>query len=465
MRLSSPAHPARTTTPATPRHQEGTPMRTHRISRTTPRTVAAAAAVLALAACSSGAIGQDDADAGGTGATSILVWSGVTGETATKLDELVQRFNESQDEYVVEWQYSGTGDKLTAKLLNAVENGQGPNLQYGDSTPQMLPQIIETGKVVPLDPLLDDAGSEVTRETFTENMLATGTFDGTVYSLPSEAGDYALVYNKQMLADAGVGVPTTWDEVASAAKKLTTDGRYGIYLPIGTGEWPVFTWQAMLWSAGGELLSPDGTEVAFDSPEGVTALTTWTDLVASGVAYPSSLQTDADGQGIASLTSGQVGMIITGAYNLPKIDEALGAENVGVAPFPTIEVPAMNTGTNNSYILDGSEEEEAGAWEFLQFMLSPEVQAEWDIASGYLPTNVDTAQTETFQEFIAEDPRMQVFVDQLEYAKARPSILAYSGISAALSTEIEKALLGRVTPQEALTAAASKAQESLDHEQ
>jgi multiple sugar transport system substrate-binding protein len=428
-------------------------------------TVAALASLtLTLTACSTGGIASDGTESE-AGPTPILVWSGVTGEAETKLAELVEQYNSSQDDYVVETQFSGPGDQLTAKLLNAVQNEQGPNMQLGDSTPQMLAQVIETGKVLPLDDLIDDPEAEISRDSFTEGMLETGTFDGTVYSLPTEAGDYALVYNKEMFEEAGLEVPTTWDEVADAAAALTTDDRYGIYLPIGTGEWPVFTWQTMLWSAGGELLSEDGTEVAFDSPEGVTALKTWTDLVDSGVAYPSSLQTDADGQGIASLQTGQVGMVITGAYNLGILDEALGAENVGVATFPEIEVPAMNTGTNNSYILDGTDEEEAGAWDFLQYFLSPDVQAEWCIASGYLPTNIETAQSETFTSFVDEDPRVQVFVDELEYARARPSILAYSGISAALSTEIEKAMLGKATPEEAIETAAKNAQAALDEQQ
>ncbi|WP_454852898.1 ABC transporter substrate-binding protein [Promicromonospora soli] len=430
-------------------------------------TVAALAALtLSLTACSTGGLSEGSAEGGGEGGpTPILVWSGVKGEAEIKLGELVEQYNASQDDYVVETQFSGTGDRLPAKLLSAVQNDQGPNMQLGDSTPQMLAQLLETGKVVPLDDLIDDPEAEVGRDNFTEGMLATGTFDGTVYSLPTEAGDYSLVYNKEMFDEAGLEVPTTWDEVADAAEALTTDDRYGIYLPIGTGEWPVFTWQTMLWSAGGELLNEDMTEVAFDSPEGVTALKTWTDLIEDGVAYPSSLQTDADGQGIASLQTGQVGMVITGAYNLGILDEALGAENVGVATFPQIEEPAMNTGTNNSYILEGTDEEEAGAWDFLQYWLSPEVQAEWCIASGYLPTNIETAQSETFTDFLQEDPRQQVFYDQLEYAEARPSILAYSGISAALSTEIEKALLGRTTPEEALQAAAKNAQAALDEQQ
>jgi multiple sugar transport system substrate-binding protein len=122
----------------------------------------------------------------------------------------------------------------------------------------------------------------------------------------------------------------------------------------------------------------------------------------------------------------------------------------------------MNIGTNNSYLLDGTEEQEAGAWDFLQYTLSPEVQAEWGIATGYLPTNKETTETETYQAYLEENPHIEVFVKQLEYAKARPSILAYDEISSALAAEIEKALLGKVTPEQALETAAQNGQKALD---
>jgi multiple sugar transport system substrate-binding protein len=436
--------------------------------RSTPRIVrggtilAAASAVgLVLTGCAGGSVTGNSGEAGG--ATEILVWTHYTGDAGKTVEQIAADYNESQSEYAVRIQYGGTGDQFTPKLLNAVKNEQGPNLVLGDGTPQKLSQVVETGKVLPLEELLESPDSEITTDNFTEGMLSTGIVDGTIYSLPSDGGDYGLIYNKAMFEEAGITEPpATWEEVAQDATTLTKDGKYGIYLPIGTGEWPVFTWQSMLWGAGGEFLNEDNTEVAFNTPEGVEALTVWTDLVKNGQAYPQSLATGSDNQGMAAFSTGKVAMIITGAYNLGLLSDGVGEENVGVAPFPVLTEPAMNIGTNNSYLLDGTEEQEAGAWDFLQYTLSPEVQAEWGIATGYLPTNKETTETETYQAYLEENPHIEVFVKQLEYAKARPSILAYDEISSALAAEIEKALLGKVTPQQALETAAQNGQKALD---
>jgi multiple sugar transport system substrate-binding protein len=154
-------------------------------------------------------------------------------------------------------------------------------------------------------------------------------------------------------------------------------------------------------------------------------------------------------------------MAINGAYNLGVLDDALGKENVGVAPLPPLKDKAMNLGTNNSYILHGTAAQEAGAWAFLQYWLTPKVQAKWDIANGFLPTNSKTASDASWQQYLAKNPRIKVFADELSYARSRPSIEAYAGVSAALSTELEKALLQKESPAEALKKAEAGATAAL----
>ncbi|WP_410842649.1 extracellular solute-binding protein, partial [Paraburkholderia sp. BR14264] len=249
--------------------------------------------------------------------------------------------------------------------------------------PQKIGQVVETGKVVPLDDYLSDSDSSITTKSFTEGMLATGKFEGKTYTLPTDIGDYAVVYNNQMFKEAGItDTPTTWAELQADAKKLTKGTtQYGMYLPIGTGEWPVFTYQSMLWSAGGEFMNEDNTKVEFNSDAGVKALKSWTDMLEDGSAYPQSLMTSTSNGGTPALTAKKAAMAITGAYDLGTLDEALGKENVGVFALPGIEQNAANLGTNNSYLLDGSKAEKDASWDFMQWWLSPEVEAKWDIAT------------------------------------------------------------------------------------
>ncbi|MEV6968038.1 ABC transporter substrate-binding protein [Hamadaea sp. NPDC051192] len=422
---------------------------------------ATAVVVLALTACG-GSVNGNDGDRNGA-RTTIVVWAGSTGSTEPLKKQLIGEFNSSQDKYRVELETQPASTEAHAKLINAIKNKQAPNLVLDDGQPQSVGQIIATGSVVPLDKYLDAADATVKKSDFTKGMLDTGTFDGKVYTLPTQGGDYALIYNKAMFKAAGIAnPPTTWAELQEDAAKLTIGTKqYGMYLPIGTGGTGPYYWQSMLWSAGGEFMNADNTAVEFNSPAGVRALTAWTDMVKNGIAYPTSLQTPSDNGNTAAMASKRVAMALNGAFNLGVLDQALGKDNVGVAPMPPLDKPAMNLGSNNSYILQSTSAQEDGAWAFLQYWLTPTVQAKWDIAGGFLPTNNKTAADPSWTKYLADNPRIKVFADELSYARSRPSIEAYAGIADALSVELEKALLQKQSPADALKNAEAAATAAL----
>lgn len=423
--------------------------------------VAASAAVaLTLSGCTSGSVTGNTGSQDGNGKTQLSLWWPYTAATAKAAQTVVDEFNTSQDKYTVKAQFGAPSDQFDSKLINAIKNKQGPNIVLGDGTPQSTAQVVETGAVVPLESYLSDSSSSITKSNFTPAMLATGTFNGKLYTLPTDIGNYGMIYNKQMFKDAGItDVPTTWAELAADAKKLTKGtSQYGIYLPISSGEWPVFTWQSMLWGAGGEFMNADNTKVEFNSDAGVKALTAWVDLIKSGSAYPQSLFSSSNNGGTAALTAKKAAMSYDGAYNLGTLDESLGADNVGVFAVPGLKTPGMNLGTDNSYILKGTKAQEKGAWAFLQYVLKPSVQAKWDIATGYFPANQDTETDADWTAYLDKNPRIAVFVSELKYAKARPSIAAYNEISAALSNELTAAMMQKESPKDALDKAAQKAQ-------
>lgn len=424
--------------------------------------VAGLVSVAALSACSGGSVNGSSGGSGGR--TQINIWWQYTGAAAQAAQDVVTGFNSSQNKYQAVAQFGAPSDQFDAKLVNAVKNGQGPDVVIGDGTPQNIGLVIETGKVLPLDSYLSDPSSTITKSNFTPGMLSTGTFKGTLYSLVTDVGDYGMIYNKKMFADAGItSTPTTWSELAADAAKLTKGTtQYGIYLPISSGEWPVFTWQSMLWGAGGEFANSDNTKVEFNSQAGIDALSAWVDLIKSHNAYPQSLFSSTNNGGTAALTAQKVAMAYDGAYNLGIIDKALGADNVGVFAVPGLKQPGMNLGTDNSYLLKGTADTEKGGWEFLQYSLKPSVQAKWDISTGYFPSNSETSNDPTWKSYLEKNPRIPVFVKELEYAKARPSITSYSEVSNALSQELTAAMMGQSSPADALNAAATKAQGILD---
>ena len=106
-------------------------MEKHPMRRTALRggaVVATAALALGLTACSGGSVTGNSADADGK--TKILVWTQVTGDATTTLDQIVDDYNAASDDYVIETQYAGVSDQFTAKLLNAVQTSAPHLLRY-----------------------------------------------------------------------------------------------------------------------------------------------------------------------------------------------------------------------------------------------------------------------------------------------------------------------------------------------
>jgi multiple sugar transport system substrate-binding protein len=209
------------------------------------------------------------------------------------------------------------GESLIPKVLQRASSRTLPDLLMLDNPD--LQQIAQTGALTPLDQYgIDSSG-------FAEGILSAGTYKGKVYGLAPTVSTIALVYNKDMLAEAGVAVPRTWDELKAAAAKLTRPGRYG--MAVDANATFEGTWQFLpfLWSNGGD-------EKHLDTPQAAQALQLWVDLVKSGSMSKSVLnwtQADVHDQFVA----GRAAMMVNGPWRIPALNQARNL-HWAVAPIP-----------------------------------------------------------------------------------------------------------------------------------
>ena len=92
--------------------------------------------------------------------------------------------------------------------------------------------MMNADALVPVDDLIDDIG----RDKFSKTALSEGEKDGECYSLPLYSHAQVMWYRKDLLEEAGLSVPKTWDEFAEAAKTLTKDGVFGCSFPCGSND-------------------------------------------------------------------------------------------------------------------------------------------------------------------------------------------------------------------------------------
>lgn len=216
-------------------------------------------------------------------------------------------------------------DYLSDKLINAFAAGEGPDL-FLVAPPTFL-QYYNAGVLQELNPYL---GSDAIKD-FLPNTLDSTIVDGKIYAIPYEQDLAGLFYDEDVLNAAGIEPPKTWEELKSAALKLKAAGKPGISLEIGATSFQVFMFSPFLWSAGGDILTPDRKHSALLSEGVKQALGYWRDLWQAGVIIRNP--TRAAGE-IEILGEGEASMQLSGSWVINTLEHQYPNRNIGVVPIP-----------------------------------------------------------------------------------------------------------------------------------
>ncbi|MDB9539978.1 ABC transporter substrate-binding protein [Anabaenopsis tanganyikae CS-531] len=381
------------------------------------------------------------------GVIRLTLWQGINPPVNRDVfNKLVDKFNQTHADIQVQSIFAGDLDQQLPKILAAVVGNVPPDIL--SFYPQITGQLVELGAIRPLDDWLATfpGKSEVNPNLFEEL-----TLNNQLWSTPLYTSNIGIFYRPQLFQAAGITqTPKTWEELRAVAKKLTIDRngdqrpeQYGMLLPLGKGEWTVFSWFPFLLSAGGEVVSNHQPNLT--NPGAIAALQFWQDLLQDGSA---TLSPPERGYEEDAFLSGRVAMQITGPWTY------ITKSNIDydVFPIPGSLTQATVTGTGNMYVMKTTPEREAAALKFLEYVLSEQFQTEWSIGTGFLPVNLKSAQSQAYQEYAATKPWLKVFVDQMHTAGARPIIAGYSRLSESLGRAIESSLLGQ-PPAKALQVA------------
>ncbi|NDJ17181.1 extracellular solute-binding protein [Myxacorys almedinensis A] len=416
--------------------------------------------------------------------THLTLWQGVNPPpNRDVLQTLVDKFNQQHGEIYVESLYVGQGDQQVPKILAAVVGNAAPNMLW--YAPMITGQLVELGALKPLDDWL--AASPVAAEV--DPALKESTqYDGQTWSVPFGTNNVGIYYRPSLFKAAGIEeLPKTWNELRQVAKRLTRDtngdGRpdqHGMLLPLGKGEWTVFTWLPFLWSGGGELVdqtvnlekkgtlifgnqirsgavlpasSATSADINLVNAGAIAGLQFWRDLVQDGSAI---LSQPERGYELDGFLSGKVAMQLSGPWTLGQLQSS--KTDFGVFPIPKGTQQGTSTGGENLFLFHSTPAQERAAFTFAEYVMSEAFQTEWAIGTGYLPTNLNSRESQAYREFRAKQPAVDVFLSQVKYGRSRPIFPGYNRISDQLGRAIEATLLDRSSPEAAL----SESQHRLD---
>ncbi|MEV0584367.1 sugar ABC transporter substrate-binding protein [Nonomuraea sp. NPDC050310] len=406
-------------------------------------------ALLALAAlataCSQGSATRDTTTAEGGKVTLRYFTFSAAPDHVKDLDKIVQAFEKENPaiDVVVE---TAPYDQYFTKLQTAIAGGTAPDtfeLNYENF-------VTYAGAGSLLD--LGTVAGDTAPAGYAEESLNAFRHEGKQFALPASFSTVVLFYNKDLFEKAGVALPTadwTWAEEQAAAEKLTDKGAkvYGDFQPV-----QFFEFYKALKQAGGEFLAADGKKSAFNSPQGVKAATWLVSKVGK------TMPTEAEIGGTADydtnlFKSGKLAMWHNGIWQFAGLKDVPFEWDVVVEPGDVTKASAV---FHNSVAASAGTKHGKQAYAWAKFLSSSKVAATTRIESSWeLPPISDQAVLDGYLKDPEPANRQAVF-DSLKSIALPPVIKRQQEMQDAVTQELGNAAAGRVSVQEALTAAAAK---------
>jgi multiple sugar transport system substrate-binding protein len=335
---------------------------------------------------------------------------------------------------------------LNTKLLTQAAGHDLPNLLAVDNP--FVSTMISTGQVVPVSGM-----TGFSAKGYFPAVINEGFSGGKYYSLPvAGANSIALIYNIAMLKAANLTPPTTWAQLLSDAKALTTSDHYGIALTCEAAEDTTWQWEPYFWSNGGKF-----TFANIASSPGVQALNVWKQLIDDGSASKDCLQWSQTPAASTQFIDGKAAMMVNGPWNFPTMNQAglFYGKQFGIVPVPVntagqhVVVPLG--GEDWMVSKSGGTEAQQMAFAYINGMQTPAMELKLAKLFGYLPGKITVAKTYVKQA----GPEWNVYVNQTLFAHPRTLGLGvkYPKISQAVWTAIQAALSGSSSVQNALNTA------------
>jgi ABC-type glycerol-3-phosphate transport system substrate-binding protein len=341
-------------------------------------------------------------------------------------------------------------------LRNAFAAGSAPDVINLSISEGWVSDYATQGLLLPLD---DVVPQEVV-DLYFPNLWDQQVVDGQHYQFPWYQGIQVELINRQIYDQTGLAIedfPTTIDGLPELCQtiKETTNTLCAIRLTTND------VLAQMAYEGGVQVISEDGSEFTFDSPEAVEWLQMYIDMVAANTVDRTILVTDQDRAGLDLFTSGQAAFYQTG----PNLIREVRANNPGLYGYlAVVNAPVGKSGVNGKGLMAISVKADTpypnASIALAQFFTNPQSMLEFaKVVSIYpsTPASYDDAFFSAAPVAIEDSakPYAREAVSQL--ADIVPTVPNKAEVNAIVMQAVQQALFNNVDPQTALTGAVEEA--------
>jgi sn-glycerol 3-phosphate transport system substrate-binding protein len=409
--------------------------------------------------------------------TEISWWHAMDAELGQKLEAIAQGFNESQDEFVVVPTYKGTYAETLTSAIAAFRANEQPAIvqvfEVGTGT-----MMAAEGAVRPVYQLMTDNDQPWDPSAFLEPV--TGYYsdnEGNILSMPFNSSTPIMYYNKDVFEAAGLDPetpPQTWAELEEMSRTIMEAGAAPCGFTTGWVSWVQLENLSAIHDQPYGTLENGfgglGTEFTFN---GEVQTQHWENLKAwadEGLFQYGGPVGGADAP--PKFYAGECAMYMNSSASRAGVIANATDFEVGFAPLPyyddAIAEPKNSIiGGATLWVLNGKDEAVYdGVAQFFTYLSSPEVQAEWHQATGYLPITNAAYELGQEQGYYGENPGSEVAIEQITRGEptANSKGIRFGNLTqvrTVIDEEFEALLAGNKTAQEALDAAVERGNQIL----
>ena len=350
----------------------------------------------------------------------IVFWHAMTGEGQKALEKIVDDYNKSQDEVVVDAIFQGSYEESIVKFKAVSGTKEVPDLvQMNDVSTSFM---YRSGAVVPMYEFIKE-DKNFDESKLEDVLLNYYRINGNLYSMPFNSSTAILVYNKNAFREVGLDpekAPKSYKEIEEYSRKLVKTNKNGVVDRYG------FSIISYAWFI--EQLLANDNSLYVDEENGRNG------KLPTKVVYGKQLPVILDwmrrmnteklatnygrewNTTRSAFNSGKVAMFLDSSAGITGVIKNSNFE-VGTAFIPN------ESGEFNGSIIGGAslwitksenKVKQKATWDFVKYATSKDVQAFWSSKTGYFPVNKESYDTDLMKATMEKMPQFKTIVEELE---------------------------------------------------
>jgi len=388
----------------------------------------------------------------------VQFWHAMGGVLGERVEEIVKRFNASQDKYTVVATNKGNYDEVINATIAAYRARKAPQIVQIYERGFM--SMLLSGAIEPVQDLLTSRNKKVDFADFIKPVASYYQYKGKLMSMPFNSSTPILFYNKEQFEKAGFAAPAdTWAELEKQLYAIKQKGA----AECGSSLAGDYFWSLMEnystvndqpWGTKSNGYDGLDTEFVYNKSRVVGQVTRLQKWANDGIIQIA-------GQGLSPeqlFTSGKCATFFasTAAHGSIERDPKIKWSATYLPHEADLTARNSSIGGATLWVMKGHKAEEYDAVaSFLEFVASPDLQLWWHKVTGYVPITNKAYQLAKAEGYYEKNPTREIAVLQLNRGTPTPNSQgfhfgSYTQTTFALREEMESVFANKKTPQQGL---------------